>query len=653
MKIYTALESVLRKEPGFVADDGTLKKWVVITKAQNYDTDLITLLLEDVTLKAEFFIPIKSALVFNQTSFIHFLEQKNYLNDSYTVYSNKIGLNIDRKYLNQRNEVVLVWPFKDCILEGGQSREEDKRQEIFFNQTLAQDEINQLLEPKVLTNVKHYTADGEKVIEKFNRNAQSQITDNLIVKGNNLLALHSLKKDFAGKVKLIYIDPPYNTGNDSFKYNDSFNHATWLTFMRNRLEVAKEFLRHDGLIFIHLDNIEEAYLKVACDEIFGRENYINTIAVRSSTASGMKTAHRDKTIIKQKDFILVYSKTKNFTLKPQYIKKDKWDSHYIYFFNQEENKVLKLSDVLKREGILLPNQKIEDLNLSDKKFYDFYAKNADRIFQTAPELPTEIKAKSLEEKDVIIKYGIEGDYNYAINGRRMTFLSKTLNLIYENQTFKNDLSTLLCDIWYDIDFQNTQNEGGISFPAGKKPEFLLQRIIDMTTKEGDLILDYHLGSGTTAAVAHKMNRQYIGIEQLDYGDHDSVKRLQNVIGGEQSGVSKAYNWKGGGDFVYLELKKYNQDFIEKIESAKNLDQLLKVWELMKTKSFLNYNVNLKKQEEHINEFKQLTLEMQKHHLLTLLDKNQLYVNLSSLNDQDFEITTIEKQVTADFYQINS
>jgi adenine-specific DNA-methyltransferase len=230
MKLYTTLEQQLKKEPNFVTDNGELKKWVVLNKAQNFDEELIALLLQEPTLKEKFFKEIAGVTVFNQNLFVQFLEQKNYLNDSYTQYKNKVGLTIDGKYLKQRNEVALVWPFKDCILEGGQSREEDKREEIFFNEILAQDEITQLLEPKVLTNAKTYDKNGEKDFTGFTRDAElnkkrglpeDTITDNLIIKGNNLLALHSLKKEFAGKVKLIYIDPPYNTGNDSFGYNDS------------------------------------------------------------------------------------------------------------------------------------------------------------------------------------------------------------------------------------------------------------------------------------------------------------------------------------------------------------------------------------------------------------------------------------------------
>jgi len=211
---------------------------VILNKAQNFDEELIGLLLDNTDLKDKFFVSLKGTLVFNQNLFLQFLEQKNYLNDSYTQYKNKVGLTMSGKFFKQRNEVALVWPFKDCILEGGQCREEDDREEIFFNEILAQDEITQLLEPKVLTNAKRIDKLGEKPLDKFYRNDNGTITDNLIIKGNNLLALHSMKEEFAGKVKLIYIDPPYyfkeKQGDDAFAYNSNFKLSTWLTFMKNR-----------------------------------------------------------------------------------------------------------------------------------------------------------------------------------------------------------------------------------------------------------------------------------------------------------------------------------------------------------------------------------------------------------------------------------
>ena len=655
MKLYETLAKQLKKEPNFVTDNGELKKWVVINKAQNYDAELIGLLLDDKELKVKFFLDIKGVLVFNQSLFVQFLEQKNYLNDSYTAYKNKVGLNIDGKYLKQRNEVALVWPFKDCVLEGGQSREEDKREEIFFNETLAQDEITQLLEPKVLTKAKRFTAKGEKQLDKFNRNEKGIITDNLIIKGNNLLGLHSLKEEFAGQVKLIYIDPPFNTGNDSFKYNDSFNHSTWLSFMKNRLSVAKDLLREDGLIFINVDDIEEAYLKVLNDEIFGINNFINVIAVKSSTPSGTKTAHKDKTIIKQKDLILVYKKGDKVSLNPQYTKRENWDTHYSLILEKNkkgEYSLSKLVDKLKDLKILSETQKLDDLNIENKIFKDFYLANSASICRLQSHKNIEADKISRAKKDSVYEHIVVSvSKGLYYNGQVITPLSQGIKKVYSNQKFSEDLGMLLCDFWTDIDFQNTQNEGGVSFPTAKKPEVLIARIIELSTNENDIVLDYHLGSGTTCAVAHKIGRQYIGIEQLDYGENDSVKRLQNVINNEQSGVSKAYDWKGGGEFVYLELKKSNQNFVEQIESAKDKRVILKIWEQMKAKSFLNYNVDLQKQEAHIEEFKTLTLAEQKQHLVELLDKNQLYVNLSSLNDKDFAVTSEEKKVTQDFYQL--
>jgi adenine-specific DNA-methyltransferase len=179
----------------------------------------------------------------------------------------------------------------------------------------------------------------------------------------------------------------------------------------------------------------------------------------------------------------------------------------------------------------------------------------------------------------------------------------------------------------------------------------MTRVIQISTLENDIVLDFHLGSGTTATTALKMNRQFLGVEQMNYIEEVAVERLKKVIDGEQGGISELMNWKGGGEFVYLELKKSNQNFIEQIESAKDKKTVLKIWEEMKAKSFLNYNVDLQKQEAHIEDFKTLTLEEQKQHLVELLDKNQLYVNLSSLNDKDYAVSTEEKKATKDFYQI--
>jgi len=666
MKLYETLEQQLKKEPNFVTDNGELKKWVVLNKAQNFDEELIGLLLDNADLKEKFFVNVKDTLVFKQNLFLQFLEQKNYLNDSYTQYKNKVGLTIDGKFLKQRNEVALVWPFKDCILEGGQSREEQKREEIFFNEILAQDEITQLLEPKVLTNAKLYDANGEKAFEHFNRDAElnkqrglpeNTITDNLIIKGNNLLALHTLKKEFAGKIKLIYIDPPYNTGNDGFKYNDSFNHSTWLTFMKNRLEVARQLLREDGVIFVQCDDNEQAYLKVLMDDVFGKENFINNITVKVKSSAGFKTINLG--VMEVSEYITLYSKNKGkTTINKQYIETSYDKNYNLIVINPNENfknwKIEKLNDIIETEFNIKKYPKKLQKVIREGLSSDYAINNPDKVFRY-----TAINDDAGNETIIAKNHSLNNDEIYKVEtskgerfvhkGQQITFFSTKMHYI-DGKTVPGEQ---ISNIWTHLRWEGIANEGGVKLKKGKKPEKLLKTILELTSNENDIILDYHLGSGTTAAVAHKMKRQYIGIEQLDYAENDSVIRLQNVINSDQSGISKSVNWQGGGSFVYLELKKFNETFIEQIKEANDTETLLNIWEQMKAKSFLNYNVDIQEQEQHIEDFKQDTLDNQKALLLKLLDLNQLYVNQSSLNDPEFECTEEEKQVTRDFYQIKN
>lgn len=625
MKLYTTLEQQLKKEPNFVTDNGELKKWVVLNKAQNFDEELIGLLLDNADLKEHFFVNVKGTLVFNQNLFVQFLEQKNYLNDSYTQYKNKVGLTIDGKYLKQRNEVALVWPFKDCILEGGQSREEDKREEIFFNEILAQDEITQLLEPKVLTNAKRIDKDGEKPLDQFNRNENGTITDNLIIKGNNLLALHTLKKEFAGKIKLIYIDPPYNTGKDGFNYNDSFNHSTWLTFIKNRLEVAKQLLSKDGSIWVNLDDREAHYYKVLADDVFGRDNFIANVIWQKKFAPQNDARYFSD----NHDHILVFAKNKE-SFKINFLKrnekaKDRYknpDNDPRGPWSSSDMTVKTYSEaydypITTPSGKVINPPKSRCWRTSKENFQKLIEENRVWFGEDGGNVPR-LKRFLSEVKDGVTPMTIW-----------------THQEVSHNQDARKEITAIL----EESDF------------ATPKPEKLLERIIHIGTNEKDIVLDFFAGSGTTAAVAMKMRRQFITTEQMDYIENVTCTRLKKVIEGEQGGISKSVNWQGGGSFVYLELKKYNQTFIEQIASASSATQLLEIWEQMKAKSFLNYNVDIKKQDEHLDDFKALSLAEQKQHLCELLDKNQLYVNLSSLNDADFACTEEEKRLNRDFYKM--
>ena len=642
MKLYETLLNQLQKEKLFVTEQGELKKWVVIAKAQNYDPLLIKLLLENDLLKERFFVKIQDALVFKREEFISFLELKNYLNDSYTRYKNKIGLSINGKFLKQKNEVVLAWPYKDCVLEGGQSREEDKREEIFFNEILARDEITQLFEPKVLSGGKYFDRKGEHELKDFVRNAElnrqrglpeDTLSDNLIIKGNNLLALHALKKEFAGKIKMIYIDPPYNTGSDGFKYNDRFTHSTWLTFMKNRLEASKSLLKENGGIFVQCDDNEQAYLKVLMDEVFGRENFVANM-VRKAKAGG---GHDSQFLAVEYDYILFYAKDINHLKVNQQVVDTK-----------KEKKYNKTDEYLDRRGKYYLRDLDYKGSYSKSMDYPITLPSGKEIYPGGKFGPPNTWRWKKEKVEWGIKNGfiVFNEEKEKIYIKQYEFVDNEDNIRVRKIPYRAMITALNSEAAKEI-MQIFQYKA-FEYP---KPESLLKYLMEILTDENDIVLDYYLGSGTTAAVAHKMNRQYIGIEQMDYIKSLVTKRMKQVIEGEEVGVSKQLGWKGGGSFAYFELKKYNQAFIEKIQKAETTGDLLQIWELMKERSFLNYNVDLKKQEEHLEDFKRLPIDEQKRHLIEILDKNQLYVNLSSMNDKDFQVNKREKLITQSFYQI--
>ena len=670
MSFNTKLINLLKADPRFVDDEGELVPAAVQDRAWKTDRDLVKLLLSDAEIKTKFFEEIEGHWIFNLNTFIDYISQKNFLDNSYTRFRNRIGLTIGDKYLRERGDVALAWPYKDTVLEGGQTKEEERRKEIFFNEVLAHDEINRLFDPKVLTNFVRYTAKGKEKVTGFKRDENGVIRENLIIKGNNLLALHTLKTQFRGQVKLIYIDPPYNTGNDSFGYNDSFNHSTWLTFMKNRLTVAEDLLKDGGAIFVQCDDNEQAYLKVLMDEVFGSANFVNCISVKLSEPTGVKMAHTQIRFPKIKEYLLFYKKNQFVFELIDKIKKEKWDTEYKYFLEnfstQQRGALRKLqqketndqSDVIDAMNIftnvrVVPvDNQLNAMKIVDNKRDEWKFDNAWRIVQRVSsdsirnfvkglsKLPSQDIGVGLSSDHVLFFYNTKA--NLSKGGRiRITFAD---DFLYVNP----------CDFWQDIKTTGIAKEGGVSLPYGKKPERLIHRIILMTTKKNDIVMDYHVGSGTTCAVAHKMGRQYIGIEQLQYGENDSIVRLENVIQGDQSGISKSVNWQGGGEFIYCELMKYNEIFMERIQAAKSSKELLKIWKDMAEGSFLNWYVNSKIPEEAVKYFEELGKgengpEKQKRLLAELLDKNQLYVNLTEIDDAQFKVSKEDKELNKAFY----
>ena len=648
MQIHKILQNVLKSEKEYcVADHFSLKK--LINATENYDQKLLSLLLNNEVLKHEFFIELDNCWVFNKKKFLEFIQLKVLTNSSFTAFKNQIGLSANAASIAQSKEVVLDFPYKDAVLQASMTKEDDENNESFLHQSLMSHEIDALLLPKVFENWKYYDTNGCQELR------QLQQPTNFIFKGNNLIVLNSIHKLFANKIKLIYIDPPYNTGSDSFLYNDNFSHSTWLVFMKNRLEIAWKMLRKDGSIFIQVDDSEFAYLKVLCDEIFGRENFREAIVIKSSTESGVNAINvkRGERLFKVKEYILFYSKTSDFRFFPFYTKSN-FNKNYKYEVKKigENYTVTDLSNKFASQYADLPISPKEKDALAARKFRTYALANAENIYS----LEKNIKKAGAKFKDFALKNKTKDKVEEFVNSKN------EIKLIYQGGVFvplqeriisdekSAHFGVLASDLWVDIG-TTPANEGGIKFKNGKKPEKLLQRIIAMATQEGDWVLDYHLGSGTTAAVAHKMNRKYIGIEQLDYGENDSIIRLQNVINGDKTGISKLVNWNGGGSFVSAELAINNPEFFQKIQQAKNKFDLLHVYEQLENYDFVKFTIDLNDLSKYKSEFGNLTFIEQKQLLYDMIDKNQLYINFEDMEDADYKVDAESKKLNSKFYSL--
>ncbi|MBV6479586.1 MAG: hypothetical protein HGGPFJEG_02372 [Ignavibacteria bacterium] len=371
-------------------------------------------------------------------------------------------------------------------------------------------------------------------------------TENMIIHGDNLLALKALLPEYEGKVKCIYIDPPYNTGNAFTDYDDNVEHSTWLSLMKPRLELLRLLLMNDGLIFVQIDDNEQAYLKILMDEVFGRENFITNICVKMSHLSGVKMSHVEKKLPKIKEYIMLYSinKDKN-KINPIYIQtswNESLERYNQFIVNIEENYKNWIVKPVRRVAI---EQGI-DLN-SKEVFEKFLIENAKSIFRTARNRSLEVTGVRNKFYQVISARGLS---KFVYNDEEVLFAIEKLIEIDGKLVPGNPLG----DIWLDIGINNLHNEGGVDFRNGKKPEKLIERILTMSSEKGDLILDSFLGSGTTAAVAHKMNRKYIGIEMGDHAYTHCKVRLDKVIDGtDQGGISKTVEWKGGGAYKFYQL----------------------------------------------------------------------------------------------------
>lgn len=591
----------------------TLLRNKVIEDIRSYEKEVIEALLSNELIRDTYSIQLDSGIVFKTEDFISMLRYKNYWENSYTRYSNEIGLTSEGKYLNYNTDVVLDFPHKDGVLEGGMTKEDSGKSEIYYHNILAKEEIDTLFAPKTFSNIRRYRRGGAQ------KESHLKEDDNLIIKGNNLIALHTLKDRYTNKVKMIYIDPPYNTENDSFKYNDNFSHSTWLTFIKNRLVIARELLAEDGVIFINTDEIEQAYLKVLTDEVFGRDNFIGDIIWKKRRGGGNDSHY----MALDHDYIAVFVKNKSKSIHNK-----KWrvpyESEYLKRYNQFDEDLNKRFywDTLARDGLQSPI-KVE-IDCPDG---------------------TTLKFNSQKSKQTIL--------NELESG--LTRITKTRNGWSVQHRIYQPEGKVLRSIIDQDKALNSVGKGEIeklfnsNLFSNPKPEKLLEMLINMVTQKGDIVLDFFMGSSTTQAVAHKMNRQYIGIEQMDYISEVSVPRLQKVIEGEQGGISKDVDWQGGGSFVYAELHSLNDRYVKDIQNSNTDKTLEEILKMMKESAYLNFKVDLERVTVNDEGYQSLTLEEKKAILIQVLDMNQLYLNYSEIDDTQYNISDDEKAFNHSFY----
>ena len=639
LNLYHELEQLLRMNSRYCMDDGRLLKNRIVEDALSIQPLLVMELLGNEKMKKAFFTDVEGVMVFDKIKFQRFVSDTQFLGGSYTMFKNKIGLaNENGRFVSESREVVLSWPYKDCMLEGGQTKEEAKRNEVFWNETLAPDEVNRLTEPKVFSNFKRYDKEGEHQVDHLSDN------DNLIIKGNNLLALHSLKKKYAGQVKLIYIDPPYyfrkKLSTDTFKYNSNFHLSTWLTFMRDRLECAKHLLAPSGTIWIHMGDEGMHYLKLVADQVFGINHFIGTLPRRTRNGKSDVPFNFSQDF----DWLLVYTNVE----ESQAVMGRAVERKY-YTTEDYPGKPWRLADLTKQTTA--KERENSFFTMVDPKTGKEYPPSEKRTWCITKEtFDSHYKRGYIVFPDdydflkITKPYSRKFKYEDEANGKLSSIISdcqiqqflKSLLYDCKNEIGNNEINDLLGRDEFDY----------------AKPENLIKIIMEAVTNEGDLVMDFFSGSGTTVAVAHKLGRKYIGCEQIDHQIELTVNRLNEVICGEQGGVSKSIGWQGGGSFVYCELSKANGKFADEIENAETTGQLMDIWNRMKATDYLNYKVDVKEVDANVADFEGLNLDDQKRFLIECLDKNLLYVPLSDIDSNEYGVTDEDKRLTREFYHKN-
>lgn len=635
-KIMEQVKSVLSGFGNkYIDSNGALKRNKVIEDLDHYDKSLMTTLLANQQIHDQYTEKVADTEIFKLNQFLDVFAYKKFWEDSFTKYANRIGLTSDSKFLNDSTDVVLDFPYKDTVLKAGMSKEDvDKdvgADEPFLNETLAHSEISELFEPKVLVNTKRYDKNGEHEATNFTND------DNLILKGNNLIALHNLKRKYSGKVKLIYLDPPYyfdkSKPSDSFLYNSNFKLSSWLTFLKNRLDICKELLTDHGVIVVSIGEDGQAYLKILMDEVFGHSNFVETFLWRNTdNADSLSTKARSGI-----EYLHAYEINKDSSIRWIGKESENGDAPLLNNGNGLTEKTFPAGSI---------QFKIPDGSYHKGRYPSVDLMN-DLTVQNSLNANTVTLKGHFKWGQDTINNEIQKGTNFIIKTKKFSirFQRKNASVMAPEKWIDNRYLSKIFGVGTNEDASSHMKKMGLNF-SNPKPESLIAFLIRAVTKEDDIVLDCFMGSATTQAVALKMHRQFIGVEQLDYINTISVPRLQKVISGEQGGISKDVNWQGGGSFVYAELMEKNMGYLKDLEKATTIDELSSVYQRMKQGADYDFRVDLNKYEND-PERKNMSFEEQKALLIKMLNKNQLYFNENNIDD-----TNVRELISDSDYQFN-
>ena len=629
MSLHQRVEQLLR-DAGYRTDTGRLDRAAVQAAARQPDPDLLRLLLSDDQCRNRFFTEVDSTYVFDKVAFQKFVRSRQFLPDSYTAYRNRIGLSTGGSALSDSRQVVLDFPYKDTVLTGHQSKEQGAVTEQFINRLLAPEEIDLLFMPKALSNFQSFEG-GEAISISDDSEQGFAVSDHYLIKGNNLIALASLREVFRNSIKLIYIDPPYNTGGDGFNYNDRFNHSTWLTFMKNRLEIARELLREDGVLFVSCDDRENAYLKVLMDEIFGRERFIANLVWRKKAGGG----NDSQDIAVEHEYILAYRKQQNgifkIPLDPRTLRS--------YKFEDEE---LDLRGPYKLKNL-------NDPSLGDSPGLHYDIECPDGTVLRGEDHQWKCNRATFEDRlarnRIVFK---------QVRGRWGAFYKIYLNeergaLRYDEQgnviQRGRNLSSILYDVALNKDGSNDikKHFGGRKPFSYPKPVELLKTLIRVATGPNDIVLDFFAGSGTTAEAVLALNaetgssRRFLAIEQMDYIEDITLHRIRSA--------QRLYE---SPDTVhYLELHRVNQVLADRLRQPIEREELLSILEKLRHWEFVDHRHRAVLDHIEADDDPELI----RRALLDLLDPNYLYLPRSEAEDAFFEYDPADLERTRQFYRL--